>query len=433
VIATRIADHSDDASRPKSQVDPWRPDAVLTPCVYDATHTSFVSAGLATISLHFTDPVDIETFSLSEDIHSLMGPSSLQTITGYTWIDNYTLLLTVLSSELGEYTLSVGPYISTAAGESLDGDRDGTIGEHPEDIGRLNFRVTPPKVVLVETMTQTTQGSIIFTFDRAMAGSSFSIQDDVLEFEGPNGPVTVDAADWADLNTLILSDLSVAGEYQLTLGPDIRDPGGNQLDLDDDLIDGENPDDLSINGFTILGPSVESVNYQKVPPVNKITIKFDHPMDATSFSPEDDVIFTGPLGEITISDATWLDDFTLELRCEDQDVAGPFTFELSPTLTDIFGNALDCYPDGHPGEPNDGYTLNWDTLTQGTITENTAWSAPGGVIRIDGEIQIAADVTLRIDAGTTLKFTGASAGIVVNASGRLISSGTPNNPKMIQR
>lgn len=66
---------------------------------------------------------------------------------------------------------------------------------------------------------------------------------------------------------IVFAPQSAAGGYMLTIGPDIRDLAGNQMDQDQNGVNGEVPDDQFTGGFTILSPT----------PILTLKVNGEHP------------------------------------------------------------------------------------------------------------------------------------------------------------
>jgi hypothetical protein len=82
------------------------------------------------------------------------------------------------------------------------------------------------------------------TFDESIDASTFTVAD-VINLSGPSGaivPTGVNQLTGSDFE-IVFDSQSTLGDYTLTLGPDIEDLFGNQMDQDGDGAVGETPED----------------------------------------------------------------------------------------------------------------------------------------------------------------------------------------------
>ncbi|HUU46391.1 MAG TPA: hypothetical protein VM118_11735, partial [Acidobacteriota bacterium] len=212
--------------------------------------------------------------------------------------------------------------------------------------------------------------SVQLDFNKAMDTTTFSIADDVITFAGPEGSVNVNDYEWLDEDTLELTfDLQyVVGTYELVLGPwifDAQDDSAesNPMDSDRDFIPGEELDDRFTATFAVGAPEVlgHAPAGAVAGPVRSLELTFDHPMDQTSFLPEEDVIsFTGPQGPLAVSGSRWLDDHTLEILFDPQSSLGSYELVLGPEVLSLWNNPLDQDGDLMVAEaPEDWYTATF--------------------------------------------------------------------------
>ncbi len=90
------------------------------------------------IQLTFSEAIDPTSFAVADDVASFTGPGGVDLmaeITGYTWIDDENLRIDFNpQSTVGTYTMVIGPQILAADnGNPMDQDRDGNLGETPDD------------------------------------------------------------------------------------------------------------------------------------------------------------------------------------------------------------------------------------------------------------------------------------------------------------
>ncbi len=273
--------------------------------------------------------------------------------------------------------------------------------------------------------------TISFYFDHEMDQSSFSPVDDIVSFTGPNGEIAISSYEWttSKILTINFNLVSSLGQYQMVIGPDIRNVLGTPMFQDDDLVPGENPDDQYYATFVIKRPYIlhHTPSGSVTTVVNAVQFEFDQPMDTGSFSiPNDIVSFKGPGGEISLDQvsSSWIDDQILEITFLTQSEPGHYEMILGPAIENLQGYALDNNNDQIGGDALlDRYIAKWRILfISGEINKDTEWY--GGVILISESVDINA--TLTIHSGTILKFSGETTGINVN--GKLELLGTPESP-----
>jgi regulation of enolase protein 1 (concanavalin A-like superfamily) len=119
-----------------------------------------------------------------------------------------------------------------------------------------------PPTVLQATPSGSVAGpvnNVELQFTTAMNTSSFSIADDVVSFTGPAGNLlnAITGFTWVNPTTLRVNfnAQGVAGQYALTVGPNILSTSGIPLDQDGDGTPGELIDDRYVAQWTIGQPS----------------------------------------------------------------------------------------------------------------------------------------------------------------------------------
>ena len=334
------------------------------------------------VRLSFDQPMDMTSFSPDDDIVSFIGPQGNVSPTGSRWLDDRTLELAVDLRAAGEYELLMGTEILNTAGNGIDLDGDFLTGEQPDDQYLAEFTIKPPRIVghsPVGILSDAVE-RIQLSFDQPMDPTSFSPQDDIASFLGPDGAIEATGFTWGDANTLEISfdSQTRAGGYQLVLGAQILNTVGNALDQDGDYVIGEVPDDQYEVAFGIRAPQIV---YASVPeglpggPIEKVRFVFDLPMDQTSFALTDDVVsFAGPQGAVTPTGFNWLDEQMLEVRFGAQTAPGPYQMVVGPQILSTLGNALNLDGDLVAGEtPDDQYTMPFGIVAPRVVTH-----IPGG-------------------------------------------------------
>jgi len=313
------------------------------------------------------------------------------------------------------------------AAYALTADVQGTIRG-----GTIQQLQTRPHVVSHEPGPTTAPPleSIGLYFSHAMDPGSFSLDDDLLRFRGPDGPLTVIDATWINPKTLRFGfePQTRLGTYELVIGPNIHDLAGCPLDQDLDFVPGEVWDDRYVAKVLLTGPKViETVPGKTITqPFESVRIVFDRPMDTSSFSLADDVDLLGPGGPIAINSHDWIDSRTLEVYFAEQSTLGAYSFRLGPMIADQLGYLMDQDGDFVGGEiPDDEFRLDFQLLDyvtwSGDVTEDATWS---GVILLAGSVQVSPGVTLTVAPGTILKFDGGR----LYVQGTMQVSGTASHP-----
>jgi len=373
----------------------------------------FTSPPVGAVTLHFPAEMDMSSFSIFDDINSFTGPSGNITVAGFSWADPKTLILTFEPQwAVGRYEISMGPDIVDIGGSPMG------------DIYLANFVIRAPAVVGRSPSGYVTGpvGALRFKFSHAMDTISFSIAEDIGSFSGPSGDIAASGFSWPDAETLEVTfdPQCIPGSYQMVVGPQILDLDGNAMDQDEDLIPGENPDDVYVAAFIVEAPRVvgHTPAGNAPPPVNSIRFEFDCTMDETSFSLADDIVgFIGPDGSVTPTGYSWVDTHTLEVTFDPQWSVGDYQMLIGPQITDWCGNAMDQDGDLVVGETSDDqYTADFTLAYSGTVSQDTTWGPEHGPIAVDGTLTVASGVALTIEAGTVVKFLNTSSGISVQGT-----------------
>jgi hypothetical protein len=275
---------------------------------------------------------------------------------------------------------------------------------------------------------------VTFTFRDAMDPSGFSLAEDVVAFQGPAGPITATAYRWLNPYQLQVSfaPQAAAGDYALTIGPQVPDASGRPMDQNGNGIRGEVPADQYSATWSITPPQIVSHTPHDFlgGPVLKVGFTFDRPMDQTSFSLADDIVsFTGPAGNVAATGYAWSDAQTLEVTFDAQTALGFYELVLGPNLRDVGGNLLDQDGDGSAGEdPADRYaatfTIAQITHASGSLAVDTTW---GGLVLVDSSVTVPPGVTLTINPGAIIKFAPGTS-LEADTMGHIAAAGTAALP-----
>ncbi len=208
------------------------------------------------ITLHFNKLIDLSTFSPSAfEITGQMGrvvPTAVTLVGDRT----YRIDLPFPLAENGTYHFRLPATIKDVEGFPLDQDADGIPGE-PEDAYSFTLIVdtVPPRIVQHTPAGDLagTVSSVDVWFSETIDKSTFTAGDIVIT-RPDNQIVSVNSIQEVGLSRFRLgfAAQTLVGAYHVRIGPDVRDPAGNKLDLDRDGNLGEAGDDVYDAGFNLV-------------------------------------------------------------------------------------------------------------------------------------------------------------------------------------
>jgi len=189
--------------------------------------------------------------------------------------------------------------------------------------------------------------SVRFTFDVPINVKTFTV-DKVDSFTGPNGDIAVKDVQVVPSSGNLQFDVffdaqTTPGSYSMTIGPDIEDEKGNQMDQDRNGIPGE-PSDVYTAQFTIQGPVVVRLTPtgNTFAPIDTLHAVFNTAMDINSFA--DQVSVTDPNGKavsiLSVTETGGTGGREYDIAVSPQDGAGTYTAVLGAGITDRFANPL---------------------------------------------------------------------------------------------
>ena len=362
------------------------------PAVTGHTPAAQVATAQDALQLHFDEPMDTSSFTRA-DITGFAGPTGalFDQLRGFQWLDSQTLEIRFAPQVGdGQYTMVVGPDIlDDAPGHNpMDQNGDGLPGRAPEDMYYATFTICEVDLFAdslsadVENL-QTTAGEITLDLAIVNVGGSDAGPFDVRFYLSDDPVVNTDdlPVALADGGLVwpvagLVGGATVSDAVAL-LAP-ATDPFGTDndyylgmiVDDGDRIVETDERNNVRAVGVHYLtdqsGPSVDS----HIPDgllsqsVSAVTLIFDEPMNATSFSVADDVVgFTGPggsdiAGEIT--GHTWLDSRVLRIEVHTLRSTGAYELVVGPGILDLSGNAMDQDRDGAAGEtPEDRYAADF--------------------------------------------------------------------------
>lgn len=211
--------------------------------------------------------------------------------------------------------------------------------------GQLNFRTMPG---LVENgvgarITGTTPNGNVFapvsvvqvTFNKPVDASTFT--PDQVVFTAPDGSIipvaNVTPSDNTNRHFDVAFDAQTGvGAYTMVIGPNILDLDGNPM-----------PQAYTAH-FSIHGPSItdSTPNGNVLDAVGRVTVTFDEPIDAATFT-TDQVAFTAPDGSsITINDVSpsLFSNRIFFIDFDPQGLAGTYVMVIGPNILDRSGNPM---------------------------------------------------------------------------------------------
>ncbi|OGV75042.1 MAG: hypothetical protein A3K18_14425 [Lentisphaerae bacterium RIFOXYA12_64_32] len=155
--------------------------------------------------------------------------------------------------------------------------------------------------------------------------------------------------------------LTTAGDYTLTLGPDIRDLAGNQMDQNSDGTNGTPELDIYTDSFSLVGSLTPGLWVTRLVPTggtghpfDKMEIVFSQPVQDDTFT-ADDVQLTDATGAtINLVALRKLGPQWYELDFSGLTGAAIYTLSVGPNiLSDPAGQAMNQDHDATPGEAAD--------------------------------------------------------------------------------
>jgi hypothetical protein len=155
------------------------------------------------------------------------------------------------------------------------------------------------------------------------------------------------------------------GRYALTIGPDIRDLAGNEMDQDLNGITGEVPDDQYTATFTLQGPRIiaSTPTGNTLGPVGNVRVTFNEPVNPSTFT-TGQVSFSGPGGPIGVTGVLPVagsNNTQFVVTFTPQSATGLYAMQIGPDVQDLYGHLMDQNQNFIEGEdPGDIYTAAFD-------------------------------------------------------------------------
>ncbi len=235
--------------------------------------TAAVANGTLSVSsvrLTFSEAMNASSFDAS-DITNLTGPVGFS-ITGVNPVlgtnNQFDVTFGALTTA-GDYGFDVGPDVLDLAGNQMDQNSDGTNGGSG-DIFTVGFTVVGdiagPRVMSAVANGTTSVSSVRLTFSEAINASSFGVSD-ITNLTGPVGFSITGVNPVLGTNNqfdVTFSTVATPGSYSFTVGPDVRDVAGNQMNQNNNGANGE-PGDAYVAGFTVTASTLTFSNFSSLP------------------------------------------------------------------------------------------------------------------------------------------------------------------------
>jgi len=324
------------------------------------------------VRLTFNRPIDPSSFT-STDIVSFTGPNGATINTSYTITavagSNNTQFDVSFSPQTapGSYSMVIGPDIRDTFGYQMNQDGDATNGESIQDRYTAVGMITGSgPIVTSSTFSGTTSfnlNTVRFTFDRPIDASTFTSAD-IVSFTR-NGaaistnytitPVTGSNNTQFDVG---FATQTAPGNYQMVIGPDIRDNNGLPMNQDGDLVNGEPIEDRYTASATLVGsgPVVTNSTFSGTTArsFNQVRFTFDRPINPSSFTASDIVEFTrdgNPITtDFTITAVNGSNNTQFDVMFASQTEAGLYRMVIGPNILDEFGTPMNQDGDSTNGD-----------------------------------------------------------------------------------
>lgn len=371
--------------------------------VIASSPTNETTGSIDRVELTFDEAIDPATFTTA-DVVNLAGPGGAIAATAVVQTaPNVFEVRFATQTELGDYSLTIGPGVADLAGNQMNQDGDATNGEAGDDrfSTTIELAATPafeahfdfgtassPLAAGAARIAHGTSYSpalghgwvsgSINSRDRGSAYGNDLERDFNFTSQGtflvdvPSTPtvydVTVTMGDGLSLRDemgvsiegiLFDSLTSAAGQYatgtyrvtvtdgQLTV--EVEDLGGaNSLAMINGL-------DVVEVGPDTAGPQVVAVNpaAEITGSLESIELTFSEEVDAATLTTDDVVSLTGPNGAIAPGGVVKIAPNVFAVTFAPQTALGDYTLTLGPDLTDVVGNRMNQDGDSTNGEAGD--------------------------------------------------------------------------------
>jgi hypothetical protein len=318
--------------------------AISGPQVVTAVANSSAAGETDSLRVTFNEDINVSSFTPSQ-IASFTDPNGQDLSSQVRFIvqvspTNFRQFDVVFTPQTtsGAYTMVIGPNVRDVYGNAMDQDADAVLPVETGDSYTATFVVANPTVV-----STTPSGTVVplvdhvrVFFGQAMDPTSFST--DNISLTGPDGPITPTGVAAVPFTNNTQFDITFApqvhaGTYTFVLGG-AADAYGNPLPT-------------YTTQFSIAPFHVVSITPSGLVPRNTdhVRLTFDRPVDTTTFG-TDQVTLTGPGGAVTVTAVTAVagsNNTQFEVSFTPLSAVGSYTFKLSTSIDDIYGNALAAF------------------------------------------------------------------------------------------
>lgn len=303
------------------------------------------------------------------------------TVTPVTGSNNTQFDVTFAAqSTAGTYAMTIGPNITDPSGNNMDQNSNGTKGEVPADQYTATGVIQPPADVTGPRVTSAVfSGAVSNSFDRlrvtfneALNPGSFTGAD-VVSFTRNGSAITgltytVSAVTGSN-NTqfdITFTAQTAVGTYAMTIGPNITDAAGNNMDQNNNGTNGEVPADqfTATAAITdVTGPRVISSTNSgpAAGTLDTFRVTFSESIKPQTFDASDIVSFTrnsAPIAGLTytLTAVAGSNNTQFDIGFATQNAPGIYALTFGPSITDGADNAMDQNNNGTNGEvPGDRY------------------------------------------------------------------------------
>ncbi len=203
------------------------------------------AAPVSSIDVIFSEPIDFATLTpIDILLTSSQGAIPVQSIQQLS--PTVARLNITPQTREGSYTFRIGPNVNDLGGIRMDQDKDGQTGEATDDQFSSSFNIdaTGPRITGSNPSGGINQpfSTIDLNFSESLDLASVSLSD--MTLTGPNGLIAITSISVINPQTLRLSFTNQVqrGTYTLSVGPQISDLVGNEMDMDRDGVFGETAD-----------------------------------------------------------------------------------------------------------------------------------------------------------------------------------------------
>jgi methionine-rich copper-binding protein CopC len=343
------------------------------PRVIAASPSGTIGGPFDRFTLTFDEAIDAATFTLA-DVVSLTGPGGAIPPLAVASLNATQFEVTFApQSATGGYSLAIGPDIRDTAGNAMNQNGNGENGEVPGDRFAAGVTVSPADTSGPRVTASSPGGTIpgpfdrfTLTFDEPVDVATFTL-DDVVSLTGPAGAIapTAVASSSSTQFEVHFAPQTGAGTYTLLVGPDIRDGAGNQMNQNQNGINGE-PGDQFMASVTVdppdtAGPRVTAASPSGTTPgpVDRFTLTFNEAIDTPTFTIADVASLSGPGGALMPVAVAMITSTQFDVTFAPQQASGTYTIVVGPDIRDAAGNQMDQNANGVKGEvPGDRFSAS---------------------------------------------------------------------------